>query len=217
MSPEPLTQRQRDILDFIQRESQKNGFSPTIREIGARMGIRSTNGVNDHLKALERKGYLKREADKSRTLRLTRRPQDGPPVRALVPQVQTLSIPLLGRVAAGEPILAEEQALGHVHVDSFFIGTTKKVFALRVVGDSMVEDGIRDGDYLFVKKQPTANNGDIVVAMIEGEATVKRYYPEGDRIRFQPANPAYKPIYVKKESFKEVDIAGVVVGVYRRV
>lgn len=217
MALEPLTERQREILDFIQRETQKNGYSPTIREIGERMGIRSTNGVNDHLKALERKGYLRREADKSRTLRVNRRLQDPPPVRAITPQVQALSIPLLGRVAAGEPILAEEQALGHVHVDSFFIGTTKKVFALKVVGDSMIEDGIHDGDYLFIKKQPVAEPGDIVVAMIDGDATVKRYYPEGDRIRFQPANARMSPIYVNRSDFRETHILGVVVGLYRQV
>src|SRR5262249_2106770 len=127
-----------------------------------------------------------------------------------------VSIPLLGRVAAGEPILAEEQAMGRVQVDSFFVGTSKKVFALKVVGDSMIEDGIHDGDYLFVKKQPSANKGEIVVAMIENEATCKRYYPEGDRIRFQPANARLKPIYVHRDQFRETQILGVVVGVYRR-
>ncbi|MEW5854946.1 MAG: transcriptional repressor LexA [Myxococcota bacterium] len=217
---EPLTERQQEILDFISRETNKNGYSPTIREIGERMGIRSTNGVNDHLKALERKGYLKREADKSRTLRVLKSGHgavDAAPVRALTPQNNLLSIPLLGRVAAGEPILAEEQALGRVHIDSFFIGTTKKVFALKVVGDSMIEDGIHDGDYLFVKKQPVAEAGDIVVAMIEGEATCKRYFPEGDRIRFQPANSRLRPIYVNRDDFRETSILGVVVGVYRQV
>ena len=125
--------------------------------------------------------------------------------------------PIHDKVAAGEPILAEEQAMGRVQIDSFFLGTTKKVFALKVVGDSMIDDGIHDGDYLFIKKQPVANRGDIVVAMIEGEATCKRYYPEGDRIRFQPANARLKPIYVHKDQFRAVDILGVVVGVYRQV
>jgi repressor LexA len=220
MPLDPLTERQQEILDFIGREIQKNGFPPTIREIGERLGIRSTNGVNDHLKALERKGYIRREKDKSRTLRLTR-PQPGGAasdnvVRAIFPQNNLVTIPLLGRVAAGEPILAEEQAMGRVQVDSFFVGTSKKVFALKVVGDSMIEDGIHDGDYLFVKKQPSANKGEIVVAMIENEATCKRYYPEGDRIRFQPANARLKPIYVHRDQFRETQILGVVVGVYRR-
>ena len=224
MPLEPLTDRQQEILDFIERETVKNGYSPTIREIGLRLGIKSTNGVNDHLKALERKGHIRREKDKSRTLRLTRHPHPGnggslvdATVRALVPAATTVSIPILGRVAAGEPILAEEQALGRVQVDSFFIGTTKKVFALKVVGESMIEDGIHDGDYLFIKKQTHANKGDIVVAMIEGEATCKRYFPEGDRIRFQPANARFKPIYVTRDSFRETSILGVVCGVYRQV
>jgi len=216
MPLEPLTDRQQEILDFIQKESVNNGYAPTIREIGERMGIKSTNGVNDHLKALEKKGYLSREKDKSRTLRLTR-PVDAAPIRTILPQNTMISIPILGRVAAGEPILAEEQAMGRVQIDSFFLGTTKKVFALKVVGDSMIDDGIHDGDYLFIKKQPVANRGDIVVAMIEGEATCKRYYPEGDRIRFQPANARLKPIYVHKDQFRAVDILGVVVGVYRQV
>jgi len=217
---DPLTDRQQEILDFIDRESAKNGYSPTIREIGERLGIRSTNGVNDHLKALERKGYIRREKDKSRTLRILKPSHHhgvDATVRALTPVTTTLSIPILGRVAAGEPILAEEQALGRVQVDSFFIGTTKKVFALKVVGDSMIDDGIHDGDYLFVKKQPHANKGDIVVAMIEGEATCKRFFPEGERVRFQPANARLKPIYVHRDQFRETSILGVVCGVYRQV
>jgi repressor LexA len=227
MAHEPLTERQQEVLDFIAKETERNGFSPTIREIGERLGIRSTNGVNDHLKALERKGFLTREKDKSRTLRLTR-PVSSPGgrlpaaaartdvVRSIVPQSNLVSVPILGRVAAGEPILAEEQALGRVQVDSFLIGQSKKVFALKVVGDSMIEDGIHDGDYLFVKKQSVAHSGEIVVAMIEGEATCKRYFPEGDRIRFQPANARLRPIYVHKDEFRETSILGVVVGVYRR-
>ncbi|MBI5498123.1 MAG: transcriptional repressor LexA [Deltaproteobacteria bacterium] len=219
---DPLTDRQQEILDFIQHETMKNGYAPTIREIGERLGIRSTNGVNDHLKALERKGYIRRDKDKSRTLRLTRHPASTPPgadgaIRALTPPSPLLSIPILGRVAAGEPILAEEQALGRVQVDSFFVGTTKKVFALKVVGDSMIEDGIHDGDYLFVKKQAHANKGEIVIAMIEGEATCKRFFPEGDRVRFQPANARLKPIYVSRDQFRETQILGVVCGVYRQV
>jgi repressor LexA len=219
MPLEPLTDRQQEILDFISRQTLKNGYAPTIREIGEHMGIRSTNGVNDHLKALEKKGHLTREKDKSRTLRLTRPAAvaDAPPIRALTPATPLLSIPILGRVAAGEPILAEEHALGRVQIDSFFIGTSKRVFALRVVGDSMIEDGIHDGDYLFVKKQSAAQRGDIVVALIEGDATVKRFYPEGDRIRFQPANSRLKPIYVHREDFRETSVLGVVVGVYRQV
>ena len=129
----------------------------------------------------------------------------------------TVSIPLLGRVAAGEPILAEEHAEGSVVVDSLLVGGNKKVFALKVVGQSMIEDGIFDGDYIFVQKRSHAQPGEIVVVVIENEATVKRYYPEGDRIRLQPANAAMEPIYINKADFREVQIMGLVVGVYRNM
>jgi repressor LexA len=128
-----------------------------------------------------------------------------------------VSIPLLGRVAAGEPILAEEHAEGSVVVDSFLVGEGKKLFALKVVGQSMIEDGILDGDYIFVQKRSQAEPGQIVVVLIDNEATCKRYFPEGDRIRLQPANDTMEPIYVNRSDFKEVQIMGVVAGVYRNV
>ena len=126
-------------------------------------------------------------------------------------------IPILGRVAAGQPILAVEQATDTVRIDRVLIGGHREVFGLRIVGESMIEDGIFDGDYVFVKKTPTAKTGEIVVAMIEGEATVKRYYPEGDRIRFQPANSNMEPIYVNRSEMRSVDIIGIVVGIYRKL
>jgi repressor LexA len=126
-------------------------------------------------------------------------------------------IPILGKVAAGQPILAVENATDTVKVDRVLLGGHREVFGLRIVGESMIEDGIFDGDYVFVKKTPAAKTGEIVVAMIEGEATVKRYYPEGDRIRFQPANQNMQPIIVRRADFKSVDIIGVVVGVYRKL
>ena len=126
-------------------------------------------------------------------------------------------IPILGKVAAGQPILAVENATDTVRVDRVLLGGHREVFGLRIVGESMIDDGIFDGDYVFVKKTPSAGVGDIVVAMIEGEATVKRYYPEGDRIRFQPANSNMLPIIVRRSDFKSVDIIGIVVGVYRKL
>src|SRR5438477_8944394 len=126
-------------------------------------------------------------------------------------------IPILGKVAAGQPILAVEQATDTVRVDRVLVGGHREVFGLRIVGESMIEDGIFDGDYVFVKKTPTAHTGDIVVAMIEGEATVKRYYPEGDTIRFQPANSNMEPIIVRSAELKSVDIIGIVVGIYRKL
>jgi repressor LexA len=228
--PERLTQRQRDILDFISSSIDRRGYPPTLREIGEHFGIQSTNGVNDHLKALEKKGFLAREGLKSRAMRPTGVTGNGTGSnRALAAAAASSStlgavrlgeemveVPIIGRVAAGQPLLAVENIEDTVVVDRFFIGSNREVFALRVVGESMIEDGIFDGDYVFVKKTPTASRGEIVVAMIEGEATVKRYFPEGDVIRFQPANAAMEPIYVRRAEFRSVDIIGVVIGVYRQ-
>jgi len=226
---EELTGRQREILHFIVRQTEERGFPPTIREIGEEMEIRSTNGVNDHLKALEKKGHLRREDLKSRAMRPVlpdgsgelvpmRRAAMGTGGVELVSNDEDMAeIPILGRVAAGQPILAVEQATDTVRVDRVLIGGHREVFGLKIVGESMIEDGIFDGDYVFVKKTPSAKTGEIVVAMIEGEATVKRYFPEGDRIRFQPANSNMEPIIVRRADFKSVDIIGVVVGVYRKL
>lgn len=240
-----LTARQKQVLQFIQDRIDDWGYPPTIREIGEHLGIKSTNGVADHLKALKRKGYLTQEGMKSRTLKPAGRAPAHPRARtagqgdpdsakigssgrshvygrqdgtipALVGRSASVSVPILGRVAAGEPILAEESAEGSVVVDSFLVGNGEKTFALKVVGESMIEDGIFDGDFIFVRKRATANRGDIVVAMIENEATVKRFYPEGDRIRLQPANSSMEPIYVHKADFRDTQILGIVVGVYRK-
>jgi repressor LexA len=226
-----LTQRQREILEFISASIVERGFPPTLREIGEHFSIRSTNGVNDHLKALEKKGHLRREDLKSRAMRPvlpdgsgelvplgSRRLATGTGDVQLVPHDDDLAeIPILGKVAAGQPILAVENATDTVKIDKVLIGGHREVFGLRIVGESMIDDGILDGDYVFVKKTPSAHTGDIVVAMIEGEATVKRYFPEGDRIRFQPANQNMAPIIVRRADFKSVDIIGIVVGVYRKL
>jgi repressor LexA len=226
-----LTQRQREILDFISASIVERGFPPTLREIGEHFNIRSTNGVNDHLKALEKKGRLRREDLKSRAMRpvmpdtdvggevvpLRRAAMGTGGVELVSSDEDMAEIPILGKVAAGQPILAVENATDTVRVDRVLVGNHREVFGLRIVGESMIDDGIFDGDYVFVKKTPAAHTGDIVVAMIEGEATVKRYYPEGDRIRFQPANQNMDPIIVKRADFKSVDIIGIVVGVYRKL
>lgn len=200
-----LTERQREVLDFISGSINRCGYPPTLREIGSHFGIRSTNGVNDHLRALEKKGYLQREDLKSRAL------------RPLMASNQMVDVPILGKVAAGQPLLAVRNYEDTVKVDRFFIGQTREVFALRVKGESMIEDGIYDGDYVFVRKQLQADPGEVVVAMIGDEATVKRYYPEGDTIRFQPANASMQPIVVRKRDFRSVNLIGVVIGVYRRL
>jgi repressor LexA len=209
---EPLTDRQRAVLSFISESIERRGYPPTLREIGEHMGIRSTNGVNDHLKALEKKGYLEREDLKSRALRPIS-------IEGAGPTGNMVEVPILGRVAAGEPILAVEQAEDTVKVDRFFLGPSREVFALKVKGDSMIDAGIFDGDYIFVKKQLTAQRGDIVVAMINDEATVKYFHPEPERdqIVFKPANARLSPIVVRKRDWKSVNLIGLVVGVYRRL
>jgi repressor LexA len=217
-----LTQRQQMVLDFIRQSIHDRGYPPTLREIGARMGIRSTNGVNDHLRALERKGYLTREDMKSRALRPTGLGvqvlgEGAVPSEPAANDVDFVEVPVLGRVAAGLPLLAEEHVIDTVHIDRTLVKGGREVFGLKVHGDSMIEAGILSGDYIFVKKQLTATRGEIVVALIGDEATVKYYYPERDHVRFQPANKNMAPIYVRAQDFKPAMLLGVVVGVYRRI
>lgn len=219
-----LTARQQEVFDFIVRKIEVDGFPPTIREIGDSLGIVSTNGVNDHLKALEKKGYISRSDSKSRTcvpIGLAEKPlrkatrANVAPVHGLDIGHDWVDVPVHGKIAAGRPIAAIDQREDSVKIDRFFLGKNKDVFALRVVGDSMINDGIHDGDFIFVRKQQIAPRGSIVVAMIDNEATVKRFYHEGDHVRFQPANDAMKPIFVKASEFRETQIVGIVVGIYR--
>ncbi len=212
-----LTDRQMEILRYIARTTEERGFPPTIREIGGEFNIRSTNGVNDHLKALQRKGYLDRGEQKSRALVPTRSARMA---MGLGPThgSRGIEIPVVGRVAAGAPILAEENLDDSLCIDPAVLPQEgKDVFALKVKGDSMIGDGIFNGDIVFVRQQPTARPGEIVVAMISGEATVKRYYPEGDRIRLQPSNPSLQPIYIERAQAGEASIVGIVVGVFRKL
>lgn len=214
-----LTARQQQVLEYIRSSIAQRGYPPTLREIGAHMGIRSTNGVNDHLRALERKGYLTREDMKSRAIKpresslasRARRPSEIPADGG-----ELLEVPVLGRVAAGEPIFAEENVTDTLRIDLSLVGNGDDVFALRVSGDSMIEAGIHDGDYIFVRKRNAAARGDIVVALIGDEATVKYFHPEKDYVRFQPANARMAPIIVRSSDFKQTMILGVVVGLYRR-
>lgn len=215
-----LTQRQQQTLEFIRKSIEERGYPPTLREIGEYMGIRSTNGVNDHLRALERKGYLRREDMKSRALKLVE--ESLPAAARNFPAAvnddgDLLEVPVLGRVAAGLPLYAEENVIDTVRVDRLLVRGGKEVFGLRVTGDSMIEAGILNGDYIFVRKQSSADRGDIVVALIGDEATVKHYYPERDYVRFQPANSQMAPILVRASDFKSTMLLGKVVGVYRRL
>ena len=223
-----LTDRQLEVLRFIARQIEEEGYPPTIREIGEALDIRSTNGVNDHLKALERKGYVERDPVKSRAVVPTLAAREALGQGKVIPiqraaqarasAARLVAVPIVGRVAAGQPILAEERIEDTVQVDGFLLGNAgRKIYGLKVQGDSMIGDGILSGDYVFVKKQLTADDGDVVVALIGDEATVKRIYFEGDRVRFQPSNPRMAPIYVRKDDFKSTMILGVVVGLYRRM
>ncbi len=203
--PGPLTSRQKQALDVIVASTRERGYPPTIREMGSALGINSTNGVRHLLRALAQKGYICRRPHVSRGIELVGSARsDG--LRA---------VPLVGRVAAGLPVLAEENIEDFFFLDSSFL-TSGEVFALRVKGESMRDAGILNGDIVFARQQPWAQKGDIVVALIGDEATVKRFYPENGRVRLEPANSSYGPIIVEKDA-PGFHIAGKVVGLIRRM
>jgi repressor LexA len=225
-APETLTDRQKAVLEFIQDHIEETGYPPTIREIGDHLGITSTNGVNDHLKALERKGYLERQTGKSRALKPLRTPDGSPVPEQSEPAegradderaADTHTVPVVGRIAAGAPVEAVENTDDVLSIGQGLVGRNDDLFALEVEGDSMIDDGIFDGDYVFVRKQRTANNGDIVAAKVDGEATVKRFFREDGRIRLQPANERIEPIYIRADDGRAPQILGRVVGVFRRL
>lgn len=193
---ETLTAKQREIYDFIRTQIRSRGYGPTVREIGGAFGISSPNGVMCHLKALEKKGLIIREENKSRAIQLV----DNP--------LTSNGLPLLGRIAAGPLNAAVEDS---ERIDFTELFNAPERFVLEVRGDSMIEDHIADGDYVVVNKQATAGRGDIVVALTEeNETTLKRWFPESGRIRLQPANATMEPIYVK-----DAQVIGVVVGLVR--
>lgn len=193
-----LTARQRRVLDFIAAHAAETGRPPTIREIGAAFGFRSTGTVRDHLRALEAKGALRWDRGRARGL-------------APVPRGPGYGIPILGRVAAGRPLLSEEHIEGWLDLPAAVGAGREGRFALRVKGDSMSGAGILDGDVVVVRRQDTARHGEVVVAWVEGEATVKKLRLESRRAFLDPANPRYKPI----PAVGEIRIVGKVVGVWR--
>lgn len=198
-----LTPRQREILGYIKQEVLKRGYPPSVREIGEAVGLSSSSTVHGHLGKLEDKGYIRRDPTKPRAIELV---NDRDVIRK-----EIINVPIVGRVTAGEPILAVE------NIEDFFpmprdFANYEDVFMLRVRGDSMIEAGILDGDYVVVRQQHQADNGDIVVALIEEEATVKRFFRESDHIRLQPENARLSPIRTTN-----VQILGKVVGVFRKV
>lgn len=199
-----LTRRQRQILDYVIEYSRRRGYPPSVRDIGNALQLTSSSTVHSHLSALEKKGYLRRDPSKPRAIEVLKDP-------ASLPHKRVVSLPVVGRVTAGAPILAEQNIEDSFSLPEDFVGSGE-CFLLRVRGDSMVGAGIFDGDYLVVRKQSHAQNGDIVVARIGDEATVKRFYREGDRIRLQPENPAMEPIYTR-----EAVIEGKAVGLVRRL
>jgi repressor LexA len=200
-----ITDRQREIYEFIQTTIAGRGIPPTIREIGEAFGIRSTNGVEKHLKALEQSGFVMRERGKSRSISLH---ADGK--RPLA------TVPLLGRVAAGVPVLSPENHEGEFAVDTslFSLRSPHNLFALKVKGESMIDAHIVDGDTVIVRVQSAAQSGDIVVALVNGEATVKRLFVERDRVRLQPENSSMKPLNLDRGDFR---VLGRVVGVVRKI
>jgi repressor LexA len=209
MSERPLSDRQRRILEAIRAYTQEHGYPPSVREIGQRVGLSSSSTIHAHLKALERRGLISRDPTKPRALRSRPDPQ-GAPADGL--HARAVVFPVLGRVAAGVPITAQEDREGELLLSADFLPRLSDGFVLRVKGDSMIEAGILDGDLVIVRPQRTARDGEIVVAMIDGEATVKRFYREGNRVRLEPENRAMAPIYAD-----DVEIVGRVEAVVRRL
>ncbi|PZR56330.1 MAG: repressor LexA [Candidatus Meridianibacter frigidus] len=195
------TQRQRRILEVIEEYTRQQGYPPSVREIGERVGLSSSSTVQSHLKTLERRGLIHRDPTKPRALRSAGASQ--------VPE--TITMPIIGRVAAGVPITAQENVEGELVLSADFVRHSD-AFMLKVHGDSMVDAAILDGDLILVKPQKNAENGEIVVAMLDGEATVKRFYKEDGRVRLQPENRAMAPIYGN-----DVTIVGRVEAVVRKL
>jgi repressor LexA len=212
MEKKQLTDRQEKILSFIQQFQQESGYPPTLREIGKHFGISSTFGVKRHLDALVKKGYLNILGNASRGISINKDELFNPePIN--ISEKESNKIPIIGRVAAGSPILAEENIEGSVLIDQTFLKKSDNCFALKVKGDSMIDAGIFDGDLVIVSPQMAANNGDIIVARISDEVTVKIYEFKNQVVKLIPQNKDYNPIVV--ENKEEFSIVGKVTGVLR--
>lgn len=209
-----LKPREKEILEYMKKEITKKGYPPTVREICAAMNIKSTSTAHKDLERLEQKGYIKKDPSKPRALMLTELAMNNGQTISKTPEVErsdVIDIPVVGRIAAGTPILAEENVEDSFPIPSRYVSGTN--FMLTIHGDSMIDAGIFDGDYVLVQQDNTASNGEIVVAMIDGfesEATVKTFYKEDGHIRLQPENPALSPIIVDN-----AQILGKVKGVFR--
>ena len=203
---EELTRRQKSILHYIQQEIEKKGYPPSVREIGEAVGLKSPASVHSHLKTLEKYNYIRRDPSKPRAIEVLFS-RDSKNIKK-----EMIHIPVVGKITAGEPILAEENIDDYFPIPLEYISSSQKdLFILEVKGESMYEAGIYDGDYVIAQKQNYANNKDIVIALTEDGATVKRFYKEKDHFRLQPENPAMEPIIVY-----DIYILGKVIGLYRR-
>ena len=207
-----VTKRQQAVLDDIERHIREKGYGPTVREVCQDLGLSSPSTVHVHLKALEEKGLIKRDPLKSRSISLSYSLDGEGTSNIIRPEFgSVVGVPLVGNVAAGEPILAEENITDTMFLPTEIVGDAPS-FMLSVRGDSMIEAGINDGDYVVVREQPVADNGDIVVAIVDDGATVKRFYKERGSIRLQPENSSMDPIVVD-----DCSICGIVVAVFRRI
>ena len=215
--PNSLNKREKAIVKFIEKHIKANGYPPSVREIGKSVGLKSTATVHGYLASLEEKGYIKKESQKGRTLKLLKGglADENENQMEIQKEVYTsremVDVPVIGKITAGEPILAVENVTDTFPIPLDFVGNSES-FMLTVRGESMIEAGILDGDYILVRKQTTATNGEIVVALIEDEATVKTFYKEKDHIRLQPENSALDPIIVPN-----CEILGKVIGVFRKM
>ncbi|WHY58728.1 transcriptional repressor LexA [Peribacillus simplex] len=203
-----LSKRQQDILDFIKEEVRQKGYPPSVREIGEAVGLASSSTVHGHLSRLESKGLIRRDPTKPRAIEIMNSEE-----ASNIPKASVVNVPLLGKVTAGMPITAIENIEEYFPLPESMVPHDDHVFMLEIMGESMIEAGIHDGDYVIVKQQSNANNGDIVVAMTEDdEATVKRFFKEPDYIRLQPENSNMEPIILR-----DVSILGKVIGLYRQI
>lgn len=210
-----LNKREKDILKFIEKQVTDVGYPPSVREIGKAVGLSSTATVHAYLAKLEEKGYIKKENQKGRTLRLlkglNKKNTEETNEKPFYSGRELVDVPVIGKITAGAPILAVENITDNFLIPIDFVGNSES-FMLTVSGESMIEAGILDGDYILVKRQNVARNGEIVVAMIDDEATVKTFYMEDNHIRLQPENSTMEPIIVK-----DCQVLGRVVGVFRKL
>lgn len=210
--PNALNKREKDIIKYISKQLQVNGYPPSVREIGKAVGLSSTATVHGYIAKLTKKGYIKKENQKGRALKLLKGGlEDKKPTKDVYSGREMIDVPVIGKITAGEPILAVENITDTFPIPLDFVGNSES-FMLKVRGDSMIEAGILDGDLIVVKQQSTARNGQIVVALIEDEATVKTFYKESDHVRLQPENSRLDPIIVP-----DCKILGVVGGVFRKI